>query len=265
MMALLPQRVLALAPSLRGIGVNTYLGNRAFGTMLAAAFAVHVLVFVIAALWPAEEVKQIPVQALSFKLSDGIVEAAPSAAPRMVASAPEPEPVIEQVLEAETDRVAPELPKPTPKEKPKAKKLEKREAPKAEPAIAPTPQQYVREVGAAPAQPQPQLGSGTGNDAAMQAIRARYEQQISAWVQQHKLYPMDANGREGRAIVRVRIDRAGTVRYYAIEQSAGMQALDAAALDMIRRANPMPAVPADYPEGNLVEFLIPISFKAPND
>jgi hypothetical protein len=32
---------------------------------------------------------------------------------------------------------------------------------------------------------------------------------------------------------------------------------------MIRRANPVPAIPADYPAGNLIEFLIPITFEAP--
>jgi protein TonB len=139
--------------------------------------------------------------------------------------------------------------------------------------MAPSPQQYVREVGAAPANPvQAAIPSATAGGTASQegtispevrAIRDRYEQQISAWIQQHKYYPAAASGREGRAIIRMRIDRSGYVRYYAIEQSAGVQALDTAAVDMIRRANPVPAVPANYPAGNLVEFLIPITFKAP--
>jgi len=28
----------------------------------------------------------------------------------------------------------------------------------------------------------------------------------------------------------------------------------------VRRANPVPAVPADYPAGNLIEFLFPVNF-----
>lgn len=64
-------------------------------------------------------------------------------------------------------------------------------------------------------------------------------------------------------MVRMCIDRGGNVRYYAIEQSSGLSIFDDAALDMIRRANPVPAVPVNYPASNLVEFLIPISFKAP--
>ena len=143
-------------------------------------------------------------------------------------------------------------------------------------AVAPQPQQYVREVGA----PSPQVvaavvkaatpdGSADGEGAisaaqqTAQAIKAKYEMEISSWIQRHKYYPPSAGGREGRAVVRVRIDRAGNVRYYAIEQSSGMVALDDTALDMIRRANPVPAVPDNYQAGNLIEFLIPITFKAP--
>lgn len=141
----------------------------------------------------------------------------------------------------------------------------------ASPAIAPEPQRYVREVGAAP-----NLGQGiaTGSSggqgaentmtaATAQEVRLRYEQQISSWIQQHKLYPAQANGAEGRVVVRMRIDRSGYVRYYAIEQSSGNSVLDAAAVDMIRRANPVPAVPASYPAGNLIEFLLPLTFRAP--
>ena len=141
----------------------------------------------------------------------------------------------------------------------------------AAPAIAPSPQRFVREVGAAPntglGQPTGSAG-GQGTEttmtpATLQTIRERYEQQISSWIQQHKVYPAGANGAEGRVIARMRIDRAGYVRYYAIEQSSGNDILDAAAIDMIRRANPVPAVPANYPAGNLIEFLIPITFRVP--
>jgi protein TonB len=64
-------------------------------------------------------------------------------------------------------------------------------------------------------------------------------------------------------VMRVRIDRGGAVRYAALEESSGIDILDAAAIDMIRRANPMPAAPANYPTGDLIEFLIPITFRAP--
>lgn len=91
--------------------------------------------------------------------------------------------------------------------------------------------------------------------------RARYEQQISGWVARYRFYPPDAGGKQGRAVVRVRIDRQGNVRYYGIQETSGEVVFDRAAIDMIRRANPMPSVPNEYPAGNLIEFLIPITFK----
>lgn len=141
----------------------------------------------------------------------------------------------------------------------------------AAPAIAPQPQRFVREVGAAPNTGLGAADGSTGGQGVettmtpttMQAIRERYEQQISSWIQQHKIYPSGAAGAEGRVVARMRIDRSGYVRYYAIEQSSGNNVLDAAAIDMIRRANPVPAVPANYPAGSLIEFLIPITFRVP--
>jgi TonB family protein len=99
------------------------------------------------------------------------------------------------------------------------------------------------------------------NDAQTAAIRLRYEQRISAWVAQQRYYPKGAGGRSGRAIVRVRVDRSGYVRYYTVEKTSGYAIFDSAAIDMIRKANPMPHAPKNYPAGNLIEFLIPITFK----
>ncbi len=270
-----------------------YLSQHDFYKMMGIAFAVHVLVIGIAALVPSDSVTDIPVRALSFKLGDGNQIAAYNPAPMPAMQVTEPETAAAPVMETAREdswRAVPEKPspvvpaplkpvkKPKPQPKPEPNKKEKvvnieeqlKKMPPSQvvatqPAIAPTPQQYVREVGGAP---DGAIG-GKGNETTMteqtmQEIRSRYEQEISSWIQRHKMYPAEASGREGRAIIRVRIDRSGNVRYYAIEQSSGLQALDNAALDMIRRANPVPAVPANYPSGNLVEFLIPISFKAPS-
>jgi len=91
---------------------------------------------------------------------------------------------------------------------------------------------------------------------------SRYEQLISLWIQKFKLYPADAKtqGLQGDTVVRIRIDRQGNIRYYILEHSTGIPSLDRAAIDMIRRANPVPAVPNDYPSGDLIEFLIPVNF-----
>jgi periplasmic protein TonB len=293
----------SLAPSHKALGPNTYLSASDFMKMLALAFVLHALVFAIAALIPSTKVTDIPVRALSFKLGGADRIAAynptPAAAPSAVA------PPTLQAVSPDSWRATPNVPapvvpaplapvqpkpqlKPAPKPVVKAPRVVKveeaivKQTVAAAPAIAPTPQQYVREVGApsqqavaaAIANANRATGAADGaiggqgsvtsvSEQTAQAVRARYEQEISAWIQQHKLYPASAGGREGRVVVRMRIDRGGNVRYYAIEQSSGLSIFDDAALDMIRRANPVPAVPVNYPASNLVEFLIPISFKAP--
>jgi len=106
-------------------------------------------------------------------------------------------------------------------------------------------------------------GASAGNSGTHEAeLVSHYEQLISLWIQKFKLYPAEARtqGMQGETVVRIRIDRHGNIRYYVLERSTGFPALDHAAIDMIRRANPVPAVPVDYPRGDLMEFLIPVSF-----
>lgn len=284
----------SLLPSPQGMGPNTYLTRNDFFKMMGAALAVHVLVIGIASLFPSEKVTNIPVRALSFKLGDNDRVAAfrPGATERGV-SAP-----VMQASQTETRIVAKPAPQPVKQTPPRPQPDLRKTAPimvptpppsPAAPAIAAQPQQYVREVGgprssyyladtfgaggAGPASTQftgnaqgAVGGTGAENTQTEQTtreIRDRYEQQISGWIQRHKLYPAEANGQAGRVVIRMRIDRGGAVRYYAIEESSGIRVIDAAALDMIRRANPVPAAPANYPAGSLIEFLIPITFRAP--
>ncbi|MES2985140.1 MAG: TonB family protein [Pseudomonadota bacterium] len=272
---LLGRKRAALTPSASALGPNVYLSEQDFLKMLGAALAVHLVIFVIAGLFPDEKVTNIPVRALSFKLGDQDRPPAYGNAPERVIAAPvmtatnadmwQPSREIAPVIPAPLKPMV--APAPRPAKQAKVYTVTDPVPHPVAPAVAPSPQQYVREVGA----PSPQMVAALagvpdgvpGSEATTQAVRARYEQEISSWILRHKYYPAAASGREGRAVVRVRIDRAGNVRYYAIEVSTGTAALDAAALDMIRRANPVPAVPPTYPEGNLVEFLIPISFTAP--
>lgn len=96
------------------------------------------------------------------------------------------------------------------------------------------------------------------------AIRARYEQKISAWLQQHRIYPSEAQEQKlaGNPLLRVRMDRSGNVKLFIVDRSSGHDVLDQAALQMVNRANPFPAPPENYPGGALLEFLIPVTFKA---
>lgn len=281
--------------STTGENRGAYLSQRDFLKMMGIAFAVHVVFFVGLALFPDETVTNIPVRALSFKLGDqdriAAYDPTPGpastpAAPVMKASASAPNARVaptppKPVKPAKIEPIVKPHPKPLPPQKPQEETVQPQLAPlPVQPAVASTPQQYVREVGQVNQQqqlaPLPQKAAGNPDGAiggvgnqnsqtekTSKEIRDRYEQQISGWIERHKVYPAEAGGREGRVIVRMRIDRSGVVRYYALEQSCGVTAIDNAALDMIRRANPVPSAPINYPAGNLIEFLIPITFKAP--
>lgn len=307
---------MTLAPSTRGIGPNTYLGISHFWAMLCGAIIVHMAILAIYSMLPEQKVTSIPVRALSFKLGAqesmaayGLQQAIERSEP---AAIPAPAPVIEQpVAQPAPEPVAQKQEAPEPKSvvipqaqyetAPRQRPVENvtpvaepvPEIPKTEPviapapvlatpAIAPTPQRYVREEGLPSLTPitggpdRGYVGQGLQqgtmggqapqtvlSEEAAEEIRTRYEQQISLWIERHKIYPQEAGKTTGRVVLRVRVDRQGYVRYYAVERTSGNEYLDRAAIEMMRRANPVPAAPANYPAGNLIEFLIPILFEAP--
>jgi periplasmic protein TonB len=111
-------------------------------------------------------------------------------------------------------------------------------------------------------------GVSGGRDAASSApewapaARARYEELLFAWIDRHKQYPLLAQrrGLEGAAAVRIRIDRSGRVLERTLVGSTGQPLLDQAALDLVRRASPFPAVPREY-AGSSFEFVAPVEYR----
>ena len=105
-------------------------------------------------------------------------------------------------------------------------------------------------------------GSGIKGNRTGEEIVRSYEQEISLWIKQHKVYPeaLRNQGLEGKAVIRIRINRGGDILYSAIDTSSGNSAIDEAVLAMVKKSSPLPAVPDDYPEASQLEFLIPASF-----
>ncbi|MCG5519612.1 energy transducer TonB, partial [Ectothiorhodospira sp. 9905] len=103
----------------------------------------------------------------------------------------------------------------------------------------------------------PVAHQGGGDPAAEQD----YARELRAWLERHKEYPRQAQRRrqEGVATVRVTIDRQGHVLSYELAQGSGYRLLDQAVEDMIRRADPLPAMPADVGE-SMFTFSLPVSF-----
>lgn len=105
-------------------------------------------------------------------------------------------------------------------------------------------------------------GSAYGNSLSASAeVIARYEQELSGWLERHKVYPESAAdaGIQGRVIVRVQMNRKGRVVGSWVEKSSGHAILDKAVLAQVMRANPFPPAPATYPGSALLEFRFPVT------
>ncbi|MBW3517176.1 energy transducer TonB [Shewanella sp. NKUCC01_JLK] len=88
-----------------------------------------------------------------------------------------------------------------------------------------------------------------------------YTATLLAWLEQHKEYPRMARNRrqQGTVMLYFMLDRQGRVSASRIEQSSGYQTLDAEALKMLERAQPLPAIPDAMPNETL-ELVVPVQF-----
>lgn len=279
---------------------SSHLGRKSFFSMIGLAVFLHACVIGIIAMMPHNPVIKIPVRVLNFNLgaasipqsaqqpvpsdkSSGHDIASPPARMTLPAqeagedSTDEGEDAQNELEKALTDKPAAKAePKPVPPPKPAAIVAPVPKKPLVLPArpkavtesvevakaaslnVSAQPKRYVR---ASPLE----LTSTTAAPAAAtgpEEIVQRYEQAISVWIGRYKVYPDEAKRRrvEGRPTVRVRINRQGKVLYHVIEKSSGDAFLDQALMNMVKAADPMPAVPENYPQGEELEFLIPVSF-----
>lgn len=233
--------------------------------MITLAILLHVLALLGISLMPHIRIIDIPVHAMNIRLGDSDVEQIQDDE----VLAPQPSADNSDQLESAMTKLI--------RKEPSAKAAKKLPAPKVEKPITPadkvtpqqpvvhensnSPRQFVRDMSAD--KKLNTQGSVLGNSTDQQAeVKTIYEQTISLWIQKFKLYPESARAQamQGSTVIRLRIDRRGNIRYSALEGNTGFEELDRAALDMVRRANPVPAVPNGYPEGEMFEFLIPVNF-----
>jgi protein TonB len=90
---------------------------------------------------------------------------------------------------------------------------------------------------------------------------ASWQQSLVAHLGRFQRYPAQARGIEGTVSVAFSIDRHGKVVSSRIAKSSGSPLLDAEALDLIKRAAPLPPPPAEIADGQL-SFVVPINFTA---
>jgi protein TonB len=95
----------------------------------------------------------------------------------------------------------------------------------------------------------------------VRGVTAQYAGVLKGWLQRNMRYPRDAwlDGQQGTAIVLFTIGRDGNVITSRLEHSSGYKVLDGEAMQMVRRADPFPAMPPEI-VGNELELRVPIVF-----
>lgn len=91
-----------------------------------------------------------------------------------------------------------------------------------------------------------------------------YNALLSAWLQQHHEFPARAQRRKmyGETKVRFTIDRSGNLLESEVVDSSGYELLDEAALATLRRASPLPPMPAEM-SGSEYNPIITLRFTPP--
>ena len=194
--------------------------------------------------------------------------------------------VVEQPPEQPREPPPPEPPEPQPEPPPPE--------PEPEPAqqvtevavqtetIEQIPEPHESEPAAELRETAPSEGGSSGEDAITQRRRssgsgdspraggspgrqAAYSATLAAQLNREKHYPMAARRarQEGTATLSLLIRRDGSVANFSISKSSGVEALDAAVLRMLERAQPLPAFPASMTEDELrVDFPVSFSLSA---
>lgn len=102
------------------------------------------------------------------------------------------------------------------------------------------------------------VDQGTGQN--RQRLRATWQKQLLAHLNKHKRYPANRNNKSAEVVLSLVLDRLGHVVTAGVTKSSGDSAFDAAALAMIRRADPVPAPPPLVADEGLT-FSLPVVFR----
>lgn len=228
--------------------------NRAFAAALLLSLGLHIAV--LAALpKPADEVK--PPLELVVELQPP--PAPPEPPPPEPPKPPEPKPV-------------PKKPIPKPKPEPKPEPLPeppRMDEPPTEPPPPPPPvisappePTVVPEVVVPPPPPEPPPKPKVPPEPDLNAARNQYSSQLSREFAKYKQYPRIAQMRGWQGVVKVelKIDGSGAIQSLTIATSSGFEVLDKQALEMVRKATPLPQPPETL-RGREFNIIVPVAFR----
>ncbi len=180
--------------------------------------------------------------------------------PLPVAPSPvEPPPRLDPAPQAvpPAPRPAVVLPEPPPAPKRPAPRLAARPQPPRPAQASPSQQASEAPAPAAPATaPSPAVSAPPPSSAL-----PGWKSELAGRLQRAKRYPDAARAREeqGAAAVTFTIDRGGHVLSASLVRSSGSQSLDEEAVALVRRADPLPPVPAEL-AGSTLTLTVPVTF-----
>jgi periplasmic protein TonB len=102
---------------------------------------------------------------------------------------------------------------------------------------------------------------GTGEST--QRVRATWQKELIAHLNQHKRYPPNGSLDSVEILVNFVLDKDGRVLSSAIVRGSGDASFDEAALAMIRRSDPVPKPPPLVVQRGL-SFTLPVIFRVPH-
>src|SRR5215472_326251 len=193
-----------------------------------------------------------------------------NSAPAETSSAPEP---TQQTMQPSAETTAPLPPVPHRKPTPPTPPRVAQRSPPAPPAAQQSPTAPTASAPPPPGPSQGGLGGSRGVGAGARgagegAIGAGsgpgddYLDRVRRHLQRFKRYPEAAlkQKQEGVVTISIRLARDGTVLDVAVVQSSGFPLLDAAALQMVRDAAPLPPFPATYPPAS-GKITLPVRYE----
>jgi len=155
------------------------------------------------------------------------------------------------------------LPKPTPVEEKPKEEVKEETSPQVRVAQEPTAESKA----AAPRQIDAQLSTkSAAPDAGTAASTARsivsWQNSVMLQINRHKRYPAAARSQEMQGVVQVSIsiDRGGRLMSSQVSRSSGFAPLDEEALEILKRASPLPPLPVSV-QGATLHLNIPIRFR----
>jgi periplasmic protein TonB len=157
----------------------------------------------------------------------------------------QPDQPVDQIPEQKSEAELPQRVPDPPKEQQHAKRQQ--EEHEASHAAAP---QSADVMAALPAAPPPGLVPGPSTQA-----MARWGMALKGRIEAVKRYPTHALGASGVVKFDCELDRDGHVLSSKITQSSGSEALDAAALETLKRADPLPLPPKGIADKDLLVEL----------